>query len=285
VEQLNDFYESGEYQAICMGGLDDQTHFDLEHRAGTLVFLEVLTRLGVPVEGLRVLEIGCGSGGILLGLKEHGAIVRGYDIDPERIAAGRQRLPELRVGDALSDEVPVQDEDVVLASNVLEHLGDPRRFLKRLYQRMGAGSRLIIDVPNLEGAHLYGERFTDFCHIGHLWYFTSHALGTMIREAGFGVEAVFNRGPAMTIVGRKMAPSAPAAGCAGYDLTRAVIEFALLRSDPDRRGRSRRRSCEGSTPFSRAEVVVASDRESGGRVLGLRSGRRARGAGCSRSRG
>src|SRR5580765_4666694 len=44
-----------------------------------------------PLDGLRVLEIGCGTGPSTVALAEQGAVVTGIDIDPDTIADARER--------------------------------------------------------------------------------------------------------------------------------------------------------------------------------------------------
>lgn len=78
-DDLNIFYESGEYQVICMDGLSDEKHFALEFQVMSLYFFDVLEKINIPVDGLNVMEIGCGSGGILLAFKKKGAKVKGSE--------------------------------------------------------------------------------------------------------------------------------------------------------------------------------------------------------------
>ncbi len=47
-----------------------------------------------PLDGLRVLDLGCGAGSTTLALAERGARVTGIDISPDLIATARGRLPE-----------------------------------------------------------------------------------------------------------------------------------------------------------------------------------------------
>jgi ubiquinone/menaquinone biosynthesis C-methylase UbiE len=56
------------------------------------VELETLRALA-PVDGLRVLELGCGDGRVTFRLAETAASVLAVDPDEERIAAARATLP------------------------------------------------------------------------------------------------------------------------------------------------------------------------------------------------
>ena len=103
--------------------------------------------------GERVLDIGCGKGEVAFAVAEKiGAIVTGIDLDEEKITQARQvhahpKL-EFQVGDALKLN-PDQPYDVIILSNVLEHLPGRPDFLKRIREATRP-SRILIRVPTFE---------------------------------------------------------------------------------------------------------------------------------------
>jgi SAM-dependent methyltransferase len=198
-DDLNSFYETGEYHQVCMGGLNDQDHFDLERYLMSIPLEYCLYKVLGDIKNKSILEIGCGSGGILYSLKNDGMLVKGYDLDPDRIAYGQKYISEIFLGDAM--EVLGRDNyDVLMLSNVLEHLHAPDAFLVELRKHVKGNELIIIDVPNIDGCAQYGVKFTDFLHIGHLWYFSPVTLERLLNSTGFSVKYVLNRGAAMTIV-------------------------------------------------------------------------------------
>ncbi|MFM7221099.1 MAG: class I SAM-dependent methyltransferase, partial [Nodosilinea sp.] len=131
---LNEFYDSGEYQSVCMGGLDDQNHFEMEKNVMSKIFINVFDSLDVPLSNTSIMEIGCGSGGILAALAERGCSVEGFDLDSKRIEFGKKMgVENLFVADALNPNVKFQRNlNWVIVSNVLEHLFHPNEFLTLL---------------------------------------------------------------------------------------------------------------------------------------------------------
>lgn len=238
-EDLKLFYESGEYQAMCMGSLDDKTHFMLEHKVMSLYFLDIIEKLGLEQNGLSVMEIGCGSGGILYALKENGAIVKGYDLDQHRVEYGRQFLPEIETADAMNNSLEWSEKlDLLILSNMLEHLSDPQEFMRTIHSRIGdRRTRILIDIPNLEGSYAYSPgSFLDFLQISHIWYFSPITIERLLNQAGFRIEFVFNRGAAFTVVCEK-ADEAIVNTNNAYWNSISSINYANFANDPDNIGR------------------------------------------------
>lgn len=103
--------------------------------------------------GERVLDIGCGNGALAYDVAEKaGARVTGIDLNPDNIRQASERYAhphiEYRVGNALHD-LPAEVFDVVILSNVLEHLPERVQFLQRV-QLYNRSSRILIRVPMFE---------------------------------------------------------------------------------------------------------------------------------------
>jgi len=98
----------------------------------------------------RVLDVGCGYGAVANSIAERaGAQVTGIDLNAANIAKARQRFghPNLTFvhGEAPRD-LTSQHFDVIVLSNVLEHIETRPAFLRRLLETTSA-SRLLIRVP------------------------------------------------------------------------------------------------------------------------------------------
>jgi SAM-dependent methyltransferase len=103
--------------------------------------------------GDYVLDIGCGNGALAYDVAERaGAFVLGIDISASSIALAQDRYAhsqvEYRVGDA-QQAFPEGPFDVVILSNVLEHLCGRLEFLRRL-RESARPSRILVRVPLFE---------------------------------------------------------------------------------------------------------------------------------------
>ena len=79
--------------------------------------LRALTEGGVPLNGARVLDVGCGSGYFLHRLQEYGAgECHGIDLMDNRIAEGKARYPTLELGVGTATELPYADGEFDLVT-------------------------------------------------------------------------------------------------------------------------------------------------------------------------
>jgi 2-polyprenyl-3-methyl-5-hydroxy-6-metoxy-1,4-benzoquinol methylase len=103
--------------------------------------------------GERVLDLGCGIGAVANDIADQAeASVVGMDINPECITEARRRYGHTRIefvcGDILKG-VPQGDFEVIVLSNILEHLKNRSEFLQRLQSQIQP-SRFLIRVPLFE---------------------------------------------------------------------------------------------------------------------------------------
>jgi ubiquinone/menaquinone biosynthesis C-methylase UbiE len=91
-----------------------------------------------------VLDVGCGTGGLLASLKGHVAELRGIDPDPERVAAAQAASLNVALGDAYTLPFGAQSVDLVTFQYVPHHLADwPRALAEAL--RVARRGVLVIE--------------------------------------------------------------------------------------------------------------------------------------------
>ena len=143
----------------------------------------------------RVLDVGCGKAELARDIAERsGARVTGIDIDEGYLAHARRRgLPErldVELADAL-DYRPQEPFDVVVLSNVLEHIEKRPALLRALRERTGA-RRFLIRVPVFERDWTVPLRKElGLPYLGDLTHFTEYVPGQLEEELrGAGLELV-----------------------------------------------------------------------------------------------
>ena len=135
--------------------------------------------------GTTVLDIGCGSGGLVDELTRKGYKAIGVDISKYAVhfanthsctkACGKFKVMDVSRGIKLKDN----SVDTVICMQVLEHLNDPKLVINEM--KRIAKKRIIVSVP-LEDKIKHKE---------HVWHFTVTGLIDMLGEAT--VELVGNR--------------------------------------------------------------------------------------------
>lgn len=119
--------------------------YDLERRL-EVVFDELLP---ADLTGLRVLDAGCGTGHFSAAAAARGADLVSFDIGLNLLKITAGRAEGVRVqGDA--QRLPFADGsfDVVLSSEMVEHVPDPGQAVRELCRVVRPGGTLALTTPN-----------------------------------------------------------------------------------------------------------------------------------------
>lgn len=142
-----------------------------------------LVRAGVTHK--RVLEAGCGAGAFLRRLcREGGNTGIGYDPayrGPAVDLDGAVRF----VADYYRGQPEGQGADVVLSRHVIEHVPDPRAFLRTLRAACRPGAQLALETPDVRW--ILEHRVVEDFFYEHCSYFTTDALCHAAAREGFRV--------------------------------------------------------------------------------------------------
>ena len=97
-----------------------------------------------------ILDVGCGEGFTLNRLKEHGIGKRleGVEYLKDAIELGKKTYPYIKIKQGDIYKLPYEDNsfDLVLCTEVLEHLDNPPKALKELIRV--SNKYLVVSVPN-----------------------------------------------------------------------------------------------------------------------------------------
>ncbi len=107
-----------------------------------------------PAEA-NILDVGCGNGVISRHLGQLGYKVLGIDLSEKSINRAKQltNLPNVQFQNKSAEQLVDEGQryDVVICSEVLEHLSNPGALLSVLYSTLAPNGKLIITVPNGKG--------------------------------------------------------------------------------------------------------------------------------------
>ena len=149
-----------------------------------------------------ILEIGCGDGSTGAYAKAQGKCTRyvGVELSPAAARIAKGAIDTVYTGNIESLEIPEPAEsfDVLIASEVLEHLVDPWAVLRRLYSLLRPAGLAFASSPNAAHhsmiAMLLRGRW-DLTESGrmdrtHLRWFTPMSYAQLFTDCGFEVLAV-----------------------------------------------------------------------------------------------
>lgn len=138
----------------------------------------------------QLLDIGCGSGGILSIMRALGWRVEGVDLDPVAVEITRGLGIPARLGTLESQAYPDASFDAIMMSHLIEHVADPVRLVAESHRVLRPGGRLAIATPNAEsrGHARFRERWRGLEPPRHLQIFSPRSLLELVTNAGFRVE-------------------------------------------------------------------------------------------------
>lgn len=106
--------------------------------------------LGRSVRGLRLLNLGSGTGGFNAVAEQAGIKTWGIDPDTDAVAIARTRVPTGRVLCAVAETLPFSDSsfDVVYCYSTLEHVQDARQAVREMVRVLRSDGALYLHTPN-----------------------------------------------------------------------------------------------------------------------------------------
>lgn len=158
---------------------------------------EEVARLIAARPGQRVLDVGCGEGGLGRILKEKGCRVVGIEVEPGAAVEAAKHYERVYVRDMDTFDLPFEGQffDHIVCADVLEHLRNPWRVLDRLCPLLKPDGRLVASIPNIRNTQTVSQLlcgnfdYTDWGIMDetHLRFFTRTGIEKMLADAGYAV--------------------------------------------------------------------------------------------------
>jgi 2-polyprenyl-6-hydroxyphenyl methylase / 3-demethylubiquinone-9 3-methyltransferase len=152
-----------------------------------------------PLDGLAVLDVGCGGGLMAEPMARLGAVVTGIDPAPDLVEVARRHAADAELAGIRYEAATVEDLadrgerfDLVLALEVVEHVPDPPAFLAALAQVVRPGGLAVLStlsrtLRSLLAAKVAAEYLLGWLPRGtHDWraFLTPAELARHLRRAG-----------------------------------------------------------------------------------------------------
>ena len=138
------------------------------------------------IPGGRLLDIGCATGAFLLAAKNRGWNPQGLDVSPGAAQMARDVVGvDVGVGTLESFAFPGAMFDAVTAWEVLEHVPDPKSFLKEINRVLKPGGVVALSTPNWRSPWERRTKDDNRRPPYHLTYWSAEPITRLLLDSGF----------------------------------------------------------------------------------------------------
>lgn len=162
-------------------------------------FMPVIYEFAGPIgPGTRLLDVGCGSGYTCGEFKKRGCDVVGVDLSESGVGIARRAYPDCRfeIGSATDDFLAVLREpafDLIVSTEVVEHLYDPRGYAHSCFRALKPGGKFICTTPYhgylknllIAVAGQWDRHADPLWDGGHIKMWSRPTLSRLLSETGF----------------------------------------------------------------------------------------------------
>ncbi len=143
----------------------------------------------------NALDIGCGTGTVCFYLASKGIITTGIDISKRAIDIARINAKQLKIDkmtkfvlDDFSDSKIAEKFDLIICSEVLEHVNDDLKALRKIKNLLKRNGEAFLSVP-LKSSFLYRNKLLNKfeVEVGHLRRYDDSDFVRLIKKLNFEV--------------------------------------------------------------------------------------------------
>jgi SAM-dependent methyltransferase len=148
---------------------------------------EIVAGFGAYRAHNRLLDVGFGAGSYVSAAAKAGWSVSGVEVSKPAFAQARAAGHDVFFGQLHEGHYPENYFDVVLAIEVLEHLGQPRDFVLEVARVLRPGGLFWATTPHGRGLsyRLLGVKWSTVSPPEHLQLFSRKGIQVLLTNAGF----------------------------------------------------------------------------------------------------
>ncbi len=152
-----------------------------------------------PHKGSKCFDFGCAIGTSLDILADEGWDTYGLDVSKQLTALADHSRHKIHVGEIDTLPHDWKGFDFILTIEVLEHLRDPLKTLKKLISMLKPGGVLLTETPQVGIlAELYGEKWRVLAGLDHIHLMTQATQFKLLTDCGCRIERWISFGSGCT---------------------------------------------------------------------------------------
>ncbi len=188
----------------CMGTATVQQFYDGYHKKNnhfskligrgntTYWYILQLLHKAVLADALRgeVLDVGCGVGSLSLYVSQYATSVLGIDVSKRAIDISESARAALNIKNVVFKRQELEEEtgvfDLIICSEVIEHIPDDETFLSVLRKNLKTGGYLVLTTPSSQNMLYklgYYKKFD--AEVGHVRRYTEKELIEKLEASDF----------------------------------------------------------------------------------------------------
>ncbi|HLF45412.1 MAG TPA: class I SAM-dependent methyltransferase [Chitinophagaceae bacterium] len=135
----------------------------------------------------RMLDVGCGEGWMLELAMQRGWQVCGTEFSPRAIEICKNKGIKMYSGILHPENMGEKDFDVIISSETIEHINNPREEVLNIHQLLRKGGLFFVTTPNFNSylRLIFRDKYDIIRYPGHLAYYTKKTLKKLLSESGF----------------------------------------------------------------------------------------------------
>ena len=187
-EEIKIFY-SDYYREIYMGRKESiKRDINIDQKRGFKVIKLIEDNTKIKIRNKKILDVGCGKGGILMEFKKRNNECIGIDINKDYFNTGlKNNLNLLQI--SLKDFLKVNKNrkfDIIIFSHNLEHLLNPNEDLRNLKRIIHKNTLIYVSVPGIYNMknHNY-DLVGEFFQNAHKTHFSLNTLSNLMSKHSF----------------------------------------------------------------------------------------------------
>lgn len=136
----------------------------------------------MEIRNKKILDIGCGDGYLLEKMRKESKYLHGVEPNDKRRKLCKERILDLVAFESILDMDPKQKFDLIVMTDVIEHLLDPRGMLSFAKRMLNPNGFLYVDIPDVMGKGFISDLF-----FPHMHHFSNNNFDFFLRKSGFKI--------------------------------------------------------------------------------------------------